>query len=92
MNNETNRMMDLCENIKERINDIKSECSDLQLSLVSLGDDVWEKYPEQEDIWDNIQLCISRIDSATSELNRAESDFNCVYDDIHYNEFEAMKE
>lgn len=92
MSNETNRMMDLCENIREEIDDIKSKCSDLQLSLVSLGDDAWEKYPEQEDIWDNIQFCISRIDSATSELNRAESDFNCVYDDIHYNEFEAMKE
>ena len=92
MSNETNKMIDLCEYIREQIDKIKSQCSDLQLSLDSLGEDVWEKYPEQEDIWDNIQFCISRIDSATSELNRAESDFNCVYDDIHYNEFEAMKE
>lgn len=92
MSNETNRMMDLCENIREKIDDIKSKCFDLQLSLVSLGDDAWEKYPEQEDIWDNIQFCISHIDSATRELNRTESYFNCVYDDIHYNEFEAMKE
>ena len=92
MSNETNRMMDLCENIREEIDDIKRKCSNLQLLLDSLGADVFDKYPEQEDIWDNIQFCISRIDSATSELNRAESYFNCVYDDIHYNEFEAMKE
>lgn len=92
MSDETNKMMDLCENIREKIDDIKSKCSDLQLSLVSLSDDAWEKYPEQEDIWDNIQFCISNIDRAMSELGRAESYFNDAYDDIHYNEFEAMKE
>ena len=92
MSDKQRRLVDYCEHIREQIDDIKSKCSDLQLSLVSLGDDAWEKYPEQEDIYDNIQLCISRIDSATRELNRTESDFNCVYDDIHYNEFEEMKE
>ena len=92
MSNETNKMIDFCEYIKEQIDKIKSQCSDLQLSLDSLSEDVWEKYPEQEDIWDNIQLCISHIASATSELNKVETNFNCAYNDIHYNEFEAMKE
>ena len=40
MSNETNRMMDLCENHKREIDDIKSRLFDLVLSLESLGKDV----------------------------------------------------
>lgn len=92
MSNETNRMMDLCENIKEQIDDIKSRLLDLVLSLEPLGKDVWEKYPEQENIWDSIQFCISCTNKTINELNRAKRFFDEAYDDIHYNEFEAMKE
>ena len=92
MSNETNRMMDFCENIREQIAKIQEQCSDLKLELESIGDDVFEKYPEQEDIWNNIQFCISYISSAKNYFNKASGYLNDVYDDIHYNEFEEMKE
>lgn len=71
-------MIDSCNEMKEQIACIINELSDLSLSLETLCEDVWEKYKELNGPYDDIQLCLSNIDSARRSLKRTSG----ILDDV----------
>lgn len=84
-------MIDIAEDIRHRLSSIEQSLTDLKFQIESLDDDLFNAF-EDEEIFDNLQLAKSHINSAIKELERAIIHFEDVYDDIHYYEFEKMKE